>query len=169
MYIDELRPFLKDSQGRYRTNSLFLEPGYSYDTAVFTLKEDDHEHNGKRFLSLKKIYLEISDPSEYHFAQEVFGSWDHWQRIKNNQTLAPYIESWAVELEVKLRSEATRRMIELSNSGDSKNMAAMKWAAEGGWKEVKRGRVSKKEKEQEIKREAGIVQSIRDDLKRIGA
>lgn len=170
MYHEKFKPFLKDSQGKFRTNSLFLEPNYAdtVETALFTLKEDDHTYNGKLFLSLKKIYLTFSDPTEYEFAKNVFGSWDHWQKIRNNQVLRPFIDAWEAELEVKLRSAAVINMISLSQDPEMKNFGAMKWASEGGWKEVKRGRVSKKEKEQEVRREAGIVRSINEDLARMG-
>lgn len=166
---DEIKDQLKDSQGKFRTNSLFLEPNYGIATAVFTLKEEDHELSGKTFLSLKKIYLEIGDPTEYTFAREVFGSWDHWQRIRNNQVLAPYITAWAEELEIKLRAEAIMSILTLTREIETKNMPAMRWAAESGWKEAKRGRVSKKEKEQEVRKESGIIRSIREDLERMQA
>jgi hypothetical protein len=43
-----------DSMGKFRTQSLFLELGYGED-AVYTLKDQDHEHNGTVYPSLKRI------------------------------------------------------------------------------------------------------------------
>jgi hypothetical protein len=45
----------------------------------------------------------------------------------------------------------------------------MKFVAEGGWKIAKRGRISKEDKEAEVRKEAGIAKSIQDDIKRIRA
>ena len=58
-----------DSMQRPLTQSLFLELGYT-DFAIFTLKEDDYVYNDKTYISLKKLYLEMEDPTEYDFANE---------------------------------------------------------------------------------------------------
>ena len=43
-----------DSEGRPLTQSIFLEVGYN-DYAIYTLKENDHEYNGKIYPSLNFI------------------------------------------------------------------------------------------------------------------
>jgi hypothetical protein len=168
---DEIKDQLKDSFGKYRTNSLFLEPLYddSHGAPIFTLKEYDHVHKGRKLISLQQVYLKIADPTEYKFAMEVFGSWDHWARIAKNATISPYIEKWREELELKLRSLSVLNIIEVASAPDTKNLPAMKFVAEGGWKIAKRGRISKEDKEAEVRKEAGIAKSIQDDIKRIRA
>jgi hypothetical protein len=168
---DEIKDQLKDSFGKYRTNSLFLEPLYddSHGAPIFTLKEYDHVHKGRKLISLQQVYLKIADPTEYKFAMEVFGSWDHWARIAKNATISPYIEKWREELELKLRSIGVRNIIEVAAISDTKNLPAMKFLAECGWKVAKRGRISKEDKEAEVRKEAGIAKSIQDDIKRIRA
>ena len=60
---------LPSSDGRPITQSLFLEIGYT-EHAVYTLKDDDYEYNGKVYPSLKKAYLELEDTTEYDFANQ---------------------------------------------------------------------------------------------------
>lgn len=167
-YYEQIKDRLKDQMGKFRTGSLFLEPLYDEtNDTVFTLKDYDHTHKGRFHYSLKKIYLEIADPTEYRFAIEVFNSWEHWQRISKNGTISPFVDKWRDELEVKLRSLSINNIIETAKVIDSKALPAMKWLAEGGWRISKRGRISKEDKEVEVKKEAGILRSINEDLKRI--
>ena len=167
-YYEEIKDKLRDSIGKIRTVSLFLEPAYNAtDEAVFTLKDQDYTYKDRFYYSLKKIYLEIADPTEYRFAIAVFNSWDQWQRMCGNKTLEPYITAWREELEIKLRAMGIKNIIEVAKSTDAKALQAMRWVAEGSWKVAKRGRISKEEKASEVRKEAGILRSITEDLQRI--
>lgn len=59
---------MKDTQGRPLTQSLFLEPNYNVDYAYYTMDDDDKNFKGKVYPSLKRLYLEMEDPTEYEFA-----------------------------------------------------------------------------------------------------
>lgn len=134
---------LVDDSGRPLTQSLFLEIGYT-DFAVFTLKEQDYEYNGKTYLSLKRIYLEMEDPTEYEFASTVLLGWKHWQRLCENKQIRKYIDEWREELEYKLRSKAVKYMLTSANGG---NYQAAKWFADRGWDTRGAGRPTKAEKD----------------------
>jgi hypothetical protein len=82
MKIDKRR--LKDKMGRPMTQALFLEIGYETDKAVYTLKDDDHTHNGVVYPSLKRLYLEMEDVVEYDFANTYLLGWSHWKRMNEN-------------------------------------------------------------------------------------
>ena len=154
---------LVDDRGRYKTLSLFLEIAYDKD-AIFTLKDYDHEYEGKMYYSLKKIYLEKGDPTEYQFAVENLAGWDHWQKICNNKVLAQHIEKWRAELELKLVSEGVRLIV---NSAKGKgNWLAAKFLAERGWQTRAAGRPTKEELEKNIAIESAIQSEFEDDLKR---
>ena len=101
------RAALKDSKGRYLTQSLFLELGYK-DQAVFTLKDDHYTYNNKFYPSLKKLYLEEGDVTEYQFANKYLLGWEHWKKITENLAIFKHIRSWREELELRIRSEALR-------------------------------------------------------------
>ena len=151
----------KDKMGRYLTQSLFLEYQWDTDTAVYTLTDEDKVFEGKTFISLRKLYLEMMDPTEYQFACKYLWGWEHWQRIIENKMLYAYIERWQEELEVKIRAEAVKRMLSLES-----NFNAVKWAADGHWN-VRRGRPTKAERERERKVRERAVKETETDSERI--
>lgn len=152
----------KDSGGRYITQSLFLENGYNTDFAVYTLTDADKEYNGVVYKSLRKLYLQEADPTEYNFAVKYLWGWEHWKRIVNNSLMTAQIEEWREELEVKLRAMGVASVI--LSSYDSFNAA--KWVADGGWRGL-RGRPSKAEKERDKKIRERVVGEVEDDASRI--
>jgi len=133
---------LKDTMGRPLTQSLFLELGYS-DFSVFTLKDDDYEYNGKVYPSLKKLFLESMDITEYEFATKNLLGWKHWQRLCANKAILKHVEEWRDELEIKLASQGVKSIVEGAKFG---NQTSAKWLAERGWMGKKVGRPSKVEK-----------------------
>lgn len=158
------RDMFVDDRGRYRTLSLFLEDGYDTD-ALFTLKGYDHEYKGKVYPSLKKLYLEASDPTEYQFATTVLADWEHWQRMCSNKILSKHIEKWRIELELKLRAEGVDRILRSARSKG--NWLAAKFLAEKGWEQRTAGRPTTDEVEREIKVQAAIQEEFADDIARL--
>lgn len=157
------RSKMVDSMGKYLTQSLFLELGYK-DEAIYTLKEEDHEYNGIVLPSIKRLYVELEDPTEYEFATTYFAGWKHWQRICDNKVLSRYIAEWREELEVKLRSQAVRKM---KNSADSGNYQAAKWLADRGWDTRKAGRPSREEIAKEVAIQATEANEYSADASRL--
>lgn len=141
------RSRLKDSMGRVITQSLFLENGYDTDLAVYTLTDEDKDYKGKVYPSLRRLYLECMDPTEYVFATTYLWGWEHWLRLQNNKLMQPHIASWREELEVKLRAQAIRQI----RTAALGNFNAAKWIADGSWTTKTRGRPSKAELEREKK------------------
>lgn len=112
MKIDKTK--LRDSRGHPLTQSLFLEIDYNSEAAIYTLKDDDHTLNGKTYLSLKRLYLECEDPTEYDFAKKYLLGWSHWKRLQENKTIRKHIDEWREELEYQIRSQAVRDIITMS-------------------------------------------------------
>lgn len=156
------KSLFKDSMGRLYTQGLFLEQGYNTESAVYTLSDQDKEYQGKIYPSLRRLYLEMSDPTEYHFAIKYLWGWDHWLRITANKALLEEIEKWREELEVKLRAVGVRSII--SASGMSFNAA--KWVADGKWT-LRRGRPSKEELEKERSIRERVAKEVESDSERI--
>lgn len=152
-----------DSMGKMRTQSLFLELGYN-DEACFTLKEEDHFYEGKTYPSLKRLYLEAADPTEYKFATEHLLGWKHWQRMCENKAIRKYVDEWREELEVKLRCQAIGDAINLAKAGQ---FQAAKWVADRGWATRAAGRPSKAEIEHEKKVQARIDDEYGADVIRM--
>ena len=152
-----------DSMGKMRTQSLFLELGYN-EEACFTLGDEDKEYKDKTYPSLKRLYLESGDPTEYKFATEHLLGWKHWQRMCENKIIRRHIDEWREELEVKLRCQAIGDAITLAKSGQ---FQAAKWVADRGWATRAAGRPSKSEIEHEKKVQARIDEEYGADVVRM--
>lgn len=159
---------LKDSMGRYRINSLFFEHKVEGMTPIWTLGDVERTEKGKTYPSLKKLYMEYKHVPglEYEFAMDVFGSWEHWNKLSNSSGLKAVFAQWREELDVKVRSEALKEMVKSSKGGTASALQAAKYLAEKGY-QSKRGRPSKAEIEGERRIEAGINSELEDDLERI--
>ena len=141
----------KDIQGKWLTQALFLEFKYNED-AIYTLDDTHKEYKGKTYLSMKQLYIEMGDVTEYEFANEYFGGWTHWKKLRGNKAIAAHIDQAKEELELKLIACGVKRIIDHSK-GD-KGYQAAKWLADRGWDTRKAGRPSKDEVEGEMKRMA---------------
>ena len=145
------------------TQSLFLELGYT-EFAIYTLKDYDHTYKGKKYISIKQLYLAFEDTTEYEFANQFFLGWDHWQRICANKLLAPKVESWRRELELKIRAVGVRQAIELAKGG---SFQAAKWLSDKGFDKRGAGRPSKEQVEGEAAYQASIQSEFSDDITRL--
>lgn len=158
----------KDSMGRFRTQSLFVEhPNDSYPT-YFTLKKQDKD--GK--MSLYRKYMEIGDPTEYQVAIRLFGSWDHWQALCRSKWFMVHLTGWRQELKNRMESDRYHEMVTKADDPGAMGIQATKWLAEryGGSKQKvsKRGRPSKEEKAAHLIQATREADDTADDLKRLG-
>lgn len=165
------RNWFKNESGTFYTLGLFFETcGADKSSVLYTLKPEDHQG----YASLKRLYIEMQDPTEYEFANAHLGGWEHWTKLSNAPWFQPYITSWRNELELLLKAKAYRA-IAVEASGDGKNaFMANKYLLEnlrklrdGDESKAGRGRPSN----DEIKRTAlEIVSkdlSVDEDLQRI--
>ncbi len=166
-FITPDRALLKDKMGRYLTQSLFRETAYGIKNAtpIWTLKEVDPQG---LLPSLRDIYIQCADPTEYAFAQLCFGSWRHFQHLTTLEWFSDYLQEYRDELEVALRSDALKLLIKQAE--DPKGTTAAKFLANADWKgrSSKRGRPSKEEVQGERKRLAQIDDEIGNDAMRAG-
>lgn len=157
----------KDTIGRFLTQSLFIELEFKKNTALYSLGEEDRTIKGITYPSLKRLYLELEDPTEYEFAITYFYSWPHWLRICQNIKLATFIDEWRAELEIKLRSRGIKKMIATAGSSTKDAVTASKWLSDRGWTKRKAGAPSKDEIARERKIAAGISSEVEEDRKRL--
>lgn len=87
------------------------------DSVLYTLRPSSRELNGRTIPSLKALYMECGDTSEYSFAIKYFESWEHWQKVRSNTKITPFIDKWAQELEFRIRKEAFDRLKEAAENG----------------------------------------------------
>lgn len=152
-----------DMDGKPMTQSLFLELGYT-DKSIYTLKEFDYEYKGHIYPSIKQLYLNSDDPTEYKFANECFLSWKHWMRICENKVIRKYVDEWREELEIKLRSRAIRQAMESAEQG---SFQSAKWLADRGWNSKGAGRPSKEDINKEKAIQARIADEYEQDVIRL--
>ena len=161
------REKLLDTSGRPLTQALFLELGYNTKYAIYTLKDWEHTYKGVTYPSIKEAYLNYEDPTEYNFANDFFLSWGHWKRICNNSIVAPYVEEWRDELELKLRAQGIQDIIVASTENGQGSFQASKWLADKGWDKRIAGRPSKEEKEKRLAQDDRIASEFSDDVARM--
>lgn len=169
---------MKTATGAKITQQLFIEVGYNLDNAVYTLQDEDREYKDKYLYSLKRLYMDIGDTTEYEFAMTCFCNWQHWVRIRDNVAIKTALakcgypngfDDWADELEVMQRSKGIRAVQAIADDETgAKAFQAAKYVAEAGWKKRRAGAPTKEEKVRLTKVQVGIDKSIEDDADRLG-
>jgi hypothetical protein len=147
------------------TQSLFLEIGYT-DLAYYTLSDEDKVYKGTTYLSLKRLYLEHEDVTEYDFATTYLLGWRHWQRLCENKQVRKHIDEWRFELELKLRSAGIKAIIESALDEDG-GFQAQKYLADKGWDKIGAGRPKKDTSEADKKQEELLNEDFNADILRL--
>lgn len=162
---------LKDTMGRFRTQSLFIEMRNPKYPSPFTLKDDDH----KGATSMRMVYLDISDPTEYSTAIALLGpqGWRHWQILLQCEWFKPHVTRWRTELATKFESDRFQEMIAVAvgQNGTPAGVQATKWLADrysSKGTAAKRGRPSKEEKANLLKEESAEDQLLAEEAERLG-
>lgn len=113
----------KNSMGMRYTKGLFFETTLEdKSSVVYTLKENDH----KGYKSLKRLYLEEEDPSEYIFASKWLDSYDHWKLLTECTWFKPIVAEWREELRLKLESKYLKKLMEIAEAGGKEGISANK-------------------------------------------
>jgi uncharacterized protein Usg len=153
---------MKNSIGQFIILPLFYElaTGDKKKYVQYTLKEEDYQG----YPSLRRLYLETEDPTEYEFSQKYLWSWKHWKVLCSSPTIKPYIEEWREELEVKLQAQALAHLISSANSETDRNAYnANKFLMDKGWKDKKDQKITRTAKDK-IKTEAARIIDIHEDV-----
>lgn len=124
----------RNSHGVRLLKGLFLEVAINTDNVLYTLRRDDREAEikGETILlpSIRRLYLETMDPTEYEFANKYFEDYEHWEMVSNSPFLKDHVESWRRELRVKIRSEAYRQLSTEAFLGGKNSFQACKYLFE---------------------------------------
>lgn len=153
--------------GRRYTVGLFYETCESdKSTVLYTLKDEDH----KGFPSIKRLYMEEDDLTEYVFANKYFENWAHWKEISESSWFKPYITLWREELDLRTRAKALNRIREEADHGGKNSFQANRYLIEKGYETTssKRGRPTKADIQAEAKRQAENDRQVSADAERLG-
>lgn len=136
-------------------------------SCLYTTKDNDY----LGYISLKRVYLEMADPTEYRFANEYLENYEHWEMLTNCSFFKPYVDQWRKELELKLKSEALLRVMEDARDENSKTkFTANKFILEKGWEPntgTKRGRPTKNEIKQAAMEQLSERDRLNEDFERL--
>src|SRR5215217_6132830 len=102
----------KNFMGTHLLKPLFYEQikeGADSYLSLYTMKDYDHtilvDGVEVTLPSIKRLFVEMEDITEYHFANEYFDNYQHWKKIKATTWFAPYYLEMKEELELKLRAK----------------------------------------------------------------
>jgi len=110
------------------------------DRVLYTIKDHDVTLSSGRVVpSLKRLYIEESDITEYSFATKYFLDLDHWERLTDMYWFKNIVREWRRELELSIRSKALKALVSLAENttiSDSNPTKASinKYLVEGGWR-----------------------------------
>lgn len=148
---------------------LFIERPRGRESALYTLRREDHPDG---FPSLYRLYMEstLLDPSEYLFATTYLDGWDHWEMLLKCSWFKEYASTWRRELEVRTRSLALRKVLEVAAGGTRDAFQANKFLLDGKWvdtPEARRGRKTNEAVKAEIKAQAAEERIYEEDYNRV--
>lgn len=160
------KPTFKGGNGVYLTKQLFYETAEGEkENVLYTLKDEDH----LGYPSIRRLYVETGDLSEYHFATTYFASWRHYQRLLAADWFRSVIEEAREELSVKLAAENLANISAKARAGDLK---ANQYLLERKWIDKKDsvnpvGRPSKEAIKKEAEKIVGSALEVEEDLSRL--
>lgn len=135
---------LWNSNGVPKTRSLFSETCIQGDVPLMTL-------NGGRadLPCLRDFYVPLvaADPSEYTFAEAVFGDVRFWLALKKVKWIQSYLDEWNQMADIKRKSDAFVAMIDEIKSNGRSRFTAAKYLIEEPWKDKRNPEVKAKSKE----------------------
>ena len=142
---------LRDTKGRLKTQSLFFEYRHrNTGNEIYNLK--DYDLNG--CISMYKIYME--EPTEYHAAMRLLGSWLHWNRLCETAWFRLFLDVWRKERAERDEALGYASLLDSARDG---NVAASRVIA--GIDQKKRGAPSKKEKAKTQKEEDELLTFVK--------
>lgn len=148
---------------RLVTKGLFFETAEDKINVHYTLK--DWDNNG--YPSLFLLYLEARDITEYTFATTYLDGLVHWEELTGCTWFRPYISRWRRELELKLKSEALRRIVQLSEAEGKDTLAASKFILSYGLPGSSKGRPSKEDIKRAAEEQASVSKQVQNDFDRL--
>ena len=152
---------LYGTNGHMLSQSLFKEKAKEKDNPIFTLSPRKVEG----FINLRSIYLSLTedDPSEYVFAEEVFGDYVFWKNLCNKPWFKEYLYEWRETADTRRKSKAFKAIVDEAKEGRNK-FAASKYLIEEPWK----GKFTRT-KAQKEKSTSQAFSSVSEDLENLRA
>ncbi len=156
----------KTPGGVYYLKQLFYELATDTDRphVLYTLKDFDHQG----YPSLRRLFLELGDETEYIFAETYFDSWPHYKRLLETAWFNDYMSGYREELRLQNLSASLLQIKRLAKEG---NLQANKYLLSEEWKGSKKSSNVGRPTKAKIKEEADNLfraqSSVNEDFDRI--
>lgn len=113
---DSISDKFKNASGAWLLKALFFEVTTDFDRekCLYSFKPEDHTYKGKTYPSIRRLYLEMADETEYYFAEKYFGGWPHWKKLCACRWFEDYMSEIREELSVKQMADARARIKEVA-------------------------------------------------------
>ena len=154
-----------NEKGVHYTVALFYDLGFRADIAKYVVGDKDKTYGDKTYPSLKRLYLEMEDPTEYQFATTYLDGWRHWKKLLGSPQVRKHIEEWREELELKLMSKGLQSVIEQATTDEKVSFQAAKFLADKGW--IGADNRTKRAKDKKKVQQAQITDEFQDDIDRM--
>lgn len=118
------------TNGIPKTNSLFYETCRPGDKPILSL------HGGGGLPSLRTYYVNLTtdDPSEFTFADTVFGDIRYWFRLRDAKFLVDLLPEWREEADMKRKQKAFKAIVEEVETNGKSAFSAAKFLIDEPWK-----------------------------------
>jgi hypothetical protein len=119
---------------------------------------------------LREKFLELNDPTGFKFAEKYLESYARLENLLTQGWFKNSWDDWQNELRARIKSEALKRIQEISEEGSAQSLNAAKYLANGEYLEgagAKRGRPSKEEVSGELKRQVKAIDVLNEDFNRM--
>lgn len=120
----------KNTQGMFFLNALFIEKAQTEETALYSLKDADVWRGTSCYPSIRRLYQEMNDPTEYSFATKYFQSFEHWNLLCQCPWFKPILQEMRLSLQASLKSLAWGKIIQIAKSSDKDSFTANRYLLE---------------------------------------
>lgn len=151
---EERKNKFKGAGHKWLTEGLFLESSQPNENAIYSLQPWDKKSGGKFYPSIHKLYVEMGDVSEWHFANAYFDGYQHWLLIKSRPFFKEYYAKMVEELNAKISSNSIQNMLKQMEEGTA-SQATLKYLADKDY--VKKAPVGKPKRNKAARKEGDVV------------
>lgn len=165
------KPPYKGQNGIWLTEAIFWERWSNKPTnervtekPVFSLYD-----SRPGLINARETFVSLRDPTGRKWALTYLGDWNHWLRLMKCPWFREAVETWLVELNAQLKSEAMSKIYEImGGENGAQALQAAKYLAGEEYNKSARGRPSKQELDGAMKQAAKAMSQEDEDLQRIG-
>lgn len=155
----------KNSMGVYLGRELFFETATTARNYVlYSFKNEDHTFDGVVYPSLRRLYLEEDDPTEFFVAEKYFDGQPHWRRLTAQKWFMDYLTPIREELALKHQAQYMRSLRQDAINGDK---VASKYLLDRMEKPKEVGRPTKRKIAEEAQKIVLDNQDIATDFDRM--